>query len=104
MSRFRTWNERRKSNRKLRKAAWKALWARDSSREKRKAAAFMFGSMFLAGATGLHLEPSEKLKKLSGGFKYGEYCGVGHGVPQGETDDPIDELDAACEDHDEEQS
>lgn len=51
-------------------------------------------------ALGWHAKPTKALEALVGSFRHGEYCGVGHGLPDGESADPVDALDAACQDHD----
>lgn len=95
-----TWNDRRRANKRLRKVCWKRMRARDADKAERKAARRMFFYMLGAAVTGLHLRPSKELGKLSSGFKYGRYCGVGHGYPAGERRKPISPTDAGCRNHD----
>jgi len=75
---------------------------RDRSQPRRvRWAAFKVSVAFgLRVLFGWHDEPKPWVKKLSGDFRHGNYCGVGVGLSEGETAPPTDDLDAACHEHD----
>lgn len=103
VERLKRWNAQRKSDRKLRKAAWKRLRKADTRDERRNARKIWAAFAFRA-AVFWHGPGNDFAKKVTGGFKYGEYCGVGHGSVEGKRVPPINPTDAACQVHDVETS
>ncbi len=93
--------QRREADRELWRAA-RSFWRDRRNPRKLRWAAFKIAAAFrLRIVLHWHSEPRPWLRELTGEFAYGLYCGVGHGVSEGETRDPIDKLDAACRVHDE---
>ena len=94
------WRDRRAADIELRRSAWRVARDRKSPRRVRRAALKIYLAFAFRTAIGWHAPPRGRLDELVGEFRYGNYCGVGHGLPTGEERKPIDRLDAACQDHD----
>lgn len=90
----------RAADKKLRRAAWRVMRDKAQSKTVRKVARKVFAAFLGRTMIGWHSGPKPWLKKLTNEFRYGNYCGVGVGVPEGVTAPPIDALDAACQEHD----
>jgi len=100
-ARLRRWRRQRALDRSLRREMWAVWHDKAETAEARQFARRAFWLFASRTWTGIHTtDPAPAVAKLAGPHKYGLYCGVGHGVPQGERRPPLDRADAACQDHD----
>lgn len=92
--------DRRRADIRLWRAAKQIRRDRDQPVKVRRVARKISLAFAIRIALCWHTKPRPWLARLTASFRYGRYCGVGHGAGSGEGRDPLDELDAACKVHD----
>jgi hypothetical protein len=95
-----SYKRRRKADIALRDGAKRIVKSSRAFSRKRWAARRTVWAFSHRIRTKRHGYPNKRTRFWTGNFRYGNYGGIGHGIPAGEWRQPIDDLDALYLEHD----